>query len=393
MEGYLRIFEVLLRLSVLYSAVWLKVSGEKQESILMTPNGRLSCTRGDGCVLNSTGNLDFLVIGDIGGLPIYPYYSYAQNQVAHAMNNVVRDETLRFVVNLGDNFYFNGVENIFDSRFENSFESVYEAPNLRVPWYTIAGNHDHLGNVTAQLIHTNFSSKWTFPSLFYKVKYSFGDQRSSRSERTTVEMLFIDTIVLCGNTVDVQGESLLSWLFAKKKTPNGPEPEYIQLAKEQWEWIEETLRTSTADYLFVNGHYPVYSVSEHGPFKCLIDKLDPMLRKYNVNAYFSGHDHNLQHIRINQTDEEGAPSSMDYFVCGASSRTDRSAKHKNDVPEGSLLYRYPTGWNPFSQIGFSNGGFIHGELRPESATIRFYTGKEEVKYESTLYPRRVRQRK
>lgn len=49
-----------------------------------------------------------------------------------------------------------------------------------------------------------------------------------------------------------------------------------------------------ADFLFVSGHYPIYSTCEHGPFECLINKLDPLLRHYNVNAYFSGHDHNLQ---------------------------------------------------------------------------------------------------
>lgn len=53
-----------------------------------------------------------------------------------------------------------------------------------------------------------------------------------------------------------------------------------------------------ANYLFVAGHYPIYSVSEHGSFKCLESKLDPLLRKYNVNAYLSGHDHNLQVISL-----------------------------------------------------------------------------------------------
>jgi hypothetical protein len=34
--------------------------------------------------------------------------------------------------------------------------------------------------------------------------------------------LKLDTIVLCGNTVDVQGESLLHWMFAAvKRTPDG----------------------------------------------------------------------------------------------------------------------------------------------------------------------------
>ena len=75
------------------------------------------------------------------GLPIYPYYSYAQKKVAEAIVNVLEQEPLNFVINVGHNFYFNGVSNLFDSRFEDSFEQVYEDPKLLVPWFTIAGNH------------------------------------------------------------------------------------------------------------------------------------------------------------------------------------------------------------------------------------------------------------
>ncbi len=49
-----------------------------------------------------------------------------------------------------------------------------------------------------------------------------------------------------------------------------------------------------APYLLVSGHYPVYSVAEHGPTQCLIDRLRPLLHQYKATAYICGHDHNLQ---------------------------------------------------------------------------------------------------
>lgn len=50
----------------------------------------------------------------------------------------------------------------------------------------------------------------------------------------------------------------------------------------------------SAPYLLVAGHYPVYSISEHGPTQCLIDRLKPLLYQYRASAYLCGHDHNLQ---------------------------------------------------------------------------------------------------
>jgi len=86
----------------------------------------------------------------------------------------------------------------------------------------------------------------TFPDLFYKIRISFDFDKNSTTQSSPVilEILMLDTIVLCGNTVDMEGQSLFSWLFAKKKDPDGPDPEYVELAKKQWKWIEHQLRNS-----------------------------------------------------------------------------------------------------------------------------------------------------
>ncbi|VDK84095.1 unnamed protein product [Cylicostephanus goldi] len=148
----------------------------------------------------------------------------------------------------------------------------------------IAGNHDHFGNVSAQIAYTNHSKKWNFPKLYYKLSFSL--------KNSSVDILMIDTIVLCGNTADIQNGGFFDMLWNRSHHPEGPTDP--KKAEEQWKWINENLNSSKADYLFVAGHYPIYSISSHGPTHCLIERLDPLLKAYNVSAYFAGHDHNLQ---------------------------------------------------------------------------------------------------
>ncbi len=126
---------------------------------------------------NDDGIIRFLVVGDWGGLPILPYETPSEVAVAKAMGKLGVTLNTSFQLALGDNFYFDGVKSATDSRFQvryifienislylsfffqHTFEHVFSATSLQTPWYVLAGNHDHLGNVTAQIEYGKTSKR------------------------------------------------------------------------------------------------------------------------------------------------------------------------------------------------------------------------------------------
>ena len=68
------------------------------------------------------GQLRFMVIGDWGGQPAYPYTTDAEKEVAAQMGKTAAAIDSQFTVALGDNFYNSGVTDVDDPRFEETFE-------------------------------------------------------------------------------------------------------------------------------------------------------------------------------------------------------------------------------------------------------------------------------
>jgi tartrate-resistant acid phosphatase type 5 len=186
--------------------------------------------------------------------------------------NRVMSVYVPLLVDRGDNMYYYGIDESSDAndmRFQRTFEDVYTQPELQIPWYVIAGNHDWRGNVQAQIDYTALSERWNFPD--YKHAHKFSWQEGEQT--LEVEVLMIDTTQLSGMGPDVSPDHPLYF-----SQPTGPLN--ATLASETYSWLEEKMAASTADYLWVAGHYPVYSACPHGGTQSLLDNLKPMLDQY-----------------------------------------------------------------------------------------------------------------
>lgn len=294
--------------------------------------------------------LKFLSTGDWGGQDTWPYYTEVQMQVATQMGKTATSENTQFNLGLGDNFYSWGINCDHDPepncvntaknhRFKDTFEDVYTADSLQNDWYILAGNHDHRGNVSAEIAYTQLSKRWIYPSLWYTFT------KTIPGTQDTVQFVMIDTVLLAGMFNPGQSEQ-------QPIIPPASDKQFHTLAQSQWSWINSTLATSTADWLIVCGHYPVWSIAEHGPTAILVQMLKPMLEANKVAFYLNGHDHSLQYLN------DG--SCVDYIDCGSGHDVDDDKSHLGDVPAGS------------SKFFLAEGGFISVEIADKnSATLKF----------------------
>ena len=67
-------------------------------------------------------SLNFLVLGDWGGQETHPYTTPAEVELAGVMGKKASEIGSRFTLALGDNFYSEGVKDVNDKRFQQTFE-------------------------------------------------------------------------------------------------------------------------------------------------------------------------------------------------------------------------------------------------------------------------------
>jgi len=311
-------------------------------------------------------DLKFFVVGDWGGDNHHGHpTSPAQIDDAEEMASFAKDlGGVDFIVGVGDNFYPKGVTDVNDQRFKTTFEDVYYQQELQCPWYILAGNHDHIGNVTAQLEYHHRSERWIFPELWYTFSESF---TTTSGKTITTQFVYIDTSGLFGQEEEDEETGEVIW-----------EPHPLQaFADDQVAWINKTLAESTADYLWVAGHYPIYDPKSVDPRKR--DLLVPLFIQYNASGFIAGHCHTMQHF-----DSKGA-DKLAYIMSGCGTECNNPPQPTDPDkawPGVTQNYRY-------SKNPAVNSAFVYMVVNDTATSIRYISDKGDLMYEArAILPRK-----
>jgi acid phosphatase len=231
---------------------------------------------------------NFLVVGDWGRQG-----TSHQREVAVQMGKSAAALGSRCVVSVGDNFYEDGVASAADPQWRSSFEEIYTAPSLQIPWYAALGNHDYRGSPQAQVDYSrkSKSKRWRMPDRYFKIS-------GAGIGAPHLDLFFVDTSPL----VHKYREGVEGIIAANVAS---------QDIEAQTRWLDHELGASEASWKLVIGHHTLRSGgSKHGETEEVIELIEPLLQKHRVQAYINGHDHDLQHIRR---------GGVDYVCTGAGS--------------------------------------------------------------------------
>jgi len=191
----------------------------------------------------------------------------------------------------------------------------------------------------------------------------------------TVVSILIDTVELCGLvSKDARigfNPSFKRLLRYDKESGFENVGDAKSHASKRWSWLETELlkNEGAADVLLVLGHYPTWSIAKHGPSKCLVENLPKLMKKFQVSAYISGHDHNLQLIKKNE---------LFFATSGAGAYVDKSTRNMDKVGRDNVLF--------YNNNPDDSGGFVFFDVKTRN--LVFVDGNAKIKHQHRLKSRK-----
>ncbi|CAE7752761.1 Acp5 [Symbiodinium sp. CCMP2592] len=184
----------------------------------------------------------------------------------------------QYILNVGDNFYWGGIEKTCGSpmdqisyptkhQFDQIFEGVYQGAGLtNKPWFSVLGNHDWGGfkfdnGWDQQISYTWASNRWVMPAPYYKTSVVYADQDFD------VDYFFLDSNFI--DAMPPEEDPNHNMCSRKNNKPSascaaadGPESVdacpgwFASLWAEQKPWVTKLMGQSKANWQVVVTHFP-----------------------------------------------------------------------------------------------------------------------------------------
>ena len=288
----------------------LLAAGVNAQTLLKDQSKSIQITKN---LIKKDSSLHFIAMGDWGRNG-----ADHQKQVAAQMGITAAALNAQFIISTGDNFYPSGVISEYDPLFKYSFEDIYTDFSLQWDWYPILGNHDYKSNPDAQVAYSKISRRWKMPARYYSKKFPVNGDKSQQ-----VLIVFMDTNPLIPEFYN--------------NAEYGPNVKG-QDTTAQKKWLNKMLSDTDPDikWKIVVGHHPIFtggSRTNAYDTKAVRSTLKPILDKYNVDVYLSGHEHSLQYIK--------PTGKTHYFISGAASEK-TPVKLIDDMEMGASAYGFMT---------------------------------------------------
>jgi len=261
----------------------------------------------------------FFIIGDWGGIfrgsGVEPFTAplarrsalagvddRAQLLVAEQMKKRANISKPRYLLNVGDNFYWGGVMSKCGqssvsvdpstiAQWQTVFEDVYSGPDLAgKPWLGVLGNHDYGGYKFTtgwdQAIAYTWgpSHRWVTPAQYWSTKVHYSD--------FSVDYIFVDSNMNDAfPPMDDPGHNICSQRnnpvnatcgVTGPSSPSDCPNWFDRLWEEQIPWMESRLNGSEADWRVIVTHFPPSYRSEVWA---------GLAEKYAVDLIVTGHRH------------------------------------------------------------------------------------------------------
>ncbi len=253
---------------------------------------------------------------------------------------------------LGDNFY-GGVKEGFavsSTRWKTGIEDMYPADVFPGPQWAVLGNHDYHDNDGGQEVQLAYARqpgvRWTMPAEWYRVDLGL----------TTPLVTFIAL------------DSNLPKVSSGKNKKTGKPKGHLSAEKEQQQlaWLKAELAKPRAPFTVVVAHHPLYTNGIHEDTEPLIEQWGELLQEHRVHAYLCGHDHDMQHLELEN-------KFTSFILSGGGGAKVRKPPSERKVPYardvlGFTHLQVTADTLTFSHHG-QDGGLLHRFSKKQDGTV------------------------